>query len=166
MEAIPEMYKDSLPDPEGPEGARRATGGPSGASPAQQGRLADPEVPEKPERRHFTAEYKMRILAEVDACETHGEIGALLRREGLYSSHLSRWRKRQREGALGALSPKKRGPAPRPVNPLEKRVRELERENRRLSRKLEAAETIIEVQKKVSALLGIDLETPEESEVD
>ena len=78
----------------------------------------DPEVPEKPERRRFTAEYKLRILAEADKCTRPGEIGALLRREGLYWSNLSNWRRRRREGTLGALSPRKRGPAPKPVNPL------------------------------------------------
>ena len=135
------------------EGARRAEGDqePSPARP-------DPEVPERPERRKFTAEYKLRILAEADACETHREVGALLRREGLYSSHLSRWRQRQRAGALGALKPKKRGPEPDPVVPFKKRIADLERENERLRKKLTQAETIIDVQKKVSGLLGTQAE--------
>jgi transposase len=137
MEAIREMTKQE--NRSSAEGARRASGAedrwPFDEPP-------DPEVPERPERRKFTAEYKIKILAEADACETHGEIGALLRREGLYSSHLSRWRQRQRAGALGALKPKKRGPD------------DLERENERLSKKLTQAETIIDVQKKVSGLLG------------
>lgn len=116
----------------------------------------DPEVTDRPTRRKLTASYKLKILAEADACKTPGEVGALLRREGLYSSYLSRWRRARDCGMLGALSPAKRGPKPQAVNPLEKRVAELERENRRLKKKLEAAETIIEVQKKVSGLLGID----------
>ena len=111
-----------------------------------------------PTRRKLTAEYKLKILAEADACTTPGEIGALLRREGLHSSYLSRWRRAREQGMLGALSPKKRGPKPEPENPLARRVAELERENRRLRKKLEGAETIIEVQKKVSGLLGINLE--------
>ncbi len=152
----------------GTEGGRRPSGVPSTvAAPAGDQHPAtppDPEVPEKPVRRRFTAEYKMRILEEADKCIKPGEIGALLRREGLYSSHLSTWRRNRREGTLGALRPKKRGPAPRPVNPLEGKVRELESENRRLRHKLKAAETIIDVQKKVSGLLGIDLESPESGE--
>lgn len=153
MEAIREMTKQENRSPA--EGARRASGAgdrwPFDGSP-------DPEVPERPERRKFTAEYKLRILAEADACKTHGEVGALLRREGLYSSHLSRWRQRQRAGALGALTPKKRGPEPDPSVPFEKRINDLERENARLRKKLAQAETIIDVQKKVSGLLGMPME--------
>ena len=131
MEAIREMTKQE--NRSSAEGARRASGAedrwPFDEPP-------NPEVPERPERRKFTAEYKLRILAEADACKTHGEISALLRREGLYSSHLSRWRQRQRAGALGALKPKKRGPEPDPVVPFKKRINDLERENERLSKKL------------------------------
>jgi len=149
MEAIREMTKQE--NRSSAEGALRASGAedrwPFDEPP-------NPEVPERPERRKFTAEYKIKILAEADACETHGEIGALLRREGLYSSHLSRWRQRQRAGALGALKPKKRGPEPDPVVPFKKRINDLERDNERLSKKLTQAETIIDVQKKVSGLLG------------
>lgn len=125
----------------------------SPVSEAGEGR-PDPEVTAKPTRRKLTAEYKLRILAEADACTTPGEIGALLRREGLYSSYLSRWRRARDRGMLGALRPQKRGPKPKPQNPLAKRVAELERENKKLRKKLQAAETIIEVQKKVSGLLG------------
>lgn len=149
MEAIREMTKQESRS--SAEGARRASGAedrwPFDKPP-------DPEVPEKPVRRKFTAEYKLRILAKADACETHGQVGALLRREGLYSSHLSRWRARQRAGALGALSPKKRGPEPDPVVPFKKRVSDLERENVSLRKELVQARTIIDVQKKVSGLLG------------
>lgn len=120
----------------------------------------DPEVPAKARRRRYTAKYKLAILAQADACSKPGEIGALLRREGLYSSILSRWRQQRKAGTLAALTPKKRGRKPRRVDPQAKRVAELERENARLREKLEKAETIIEVQKKLSQLLGTE---PEES---
>jgi len=113
----------------------------------------DAEVPEKARRRHFTAKYKLRILAKADGCSEPGEIGKLLRKEALYSSHLSKWRQQREEGALAALAPKKRGRKPRPVDPQAKRVAELERENARLRQQLAKAETIIEVQKKLSQLL-------------
>ncbi len=114
----------------------------------------DPEVPAKARRRRFTAKYKLRILAKADRCSKPGDVGKLLRQEGLYSSLLSRWREQREAGALAALTPKKRGRKPRPVDPQAKRVAELERENARLRQKLEKAETIIEVQKKLSQLLG------------
>jgi len=120
----------------------------------------DPEVPAKAQRRRYTAKYKLSILAQADACSKPGEIGALLRREGLYSSILSRWRQQRKAGTLAALTPKKRGRKPRPVDPQAKRVAELERENARLREKLEKAETIIEVQKKLSQLLATE---PDES---
>ena len=113
----------------------------------------DPEVPAKARRRRFTAKYKLRILAKADRCSKPGDVGKLLRQEGLYSSILSRWREQRETGALAALTPKKRGRKPRPVDPQAKRVAELERENARLRQKLERAETIIEVQKKLSLLL-------------
>lgn len=125
----------------------------------------DPEVVAKPVRRKFTAEYKLRILREADACAP-GELGALLRREGLYSSHLTKWRQQREQGQLEALAPKKRGRKAQEPNPLEQRVKELERENQRLRNRLQQAETIIEVQKKVSTLLGIPLSQPEKSESD
>jgi transposase-like protein len=126
------------------------------SAPTQFDQEPDPEVSGQPDKRVFTNEYKLRILAEADACEKSGELGALLRREGLYNSQLYRWRKRRDEGALESLSPQKRGPKASPPNPLEKKVRALERENERLRNKLRAAETIIDVQKKVSTLLGIE----------
>jgi len=113
----------------------------------------DPEVPEKARRRRFTAKYKLHILAKASECSKPGEIGELLRKEGLYSSHLSKWRQQREAGALAALTPKKRGRKPLPVDPQAKRVAELERENTRLRQKLEKAETIIDVQKKLSRLL-------------
>ena len=123
----------------------------------------DPEVIEKPVRRKFTAEYKLRILAEADSCTEPGQVGAILRREGLYSSHLTDWRRKRRQGTLVSLSPKKRGPKPE-KNPLAFEVARLEREVDRLQRKLKQAETIIDVQKKVSGLLGIDPWSPEPGE--
>ena len=122
--------------------------------PARAASDPDPEVPARARRRKFTAAYKLDILAQADACSEPGEIGALLRREGLYSSLLSKWRSQRAAGALAALSPKKRGRKPRRVDPQAKRVAQLERENARLREKLEKAETIIEVQKKLSQLLG------------
>ena len=119
----------------------------------------DPEVPAKARRRRFTAAYKQRILEEVAQCSEPGEIGALLRREGLYSSLLSKWRAQQAAGAAAALEPKKRGRKARPADPQAKRVAQLERENARLRKKLEQAETIISVQKKLSQLLAQDDET-------
>jgi transposase-like protein len=104
----------------------------------------DPEVNAKPDRRKFSAEYKQRILAEADACTEAGQIGALLRREGLYSSNLTHWRQQRSEGSLKALSPKKRGPKP---DPLASENATLRRRIERLEAELKRAETIIEVQK-------------------
>ena len=115
----------------------------------------DPEVAERAARRRFTAEYKLRMLRQADACTGIGELGALLRREGLYSSHLTTWRRQREEGSLAALSPKKRGRPAAPASPLARRVAELERENARLTQRLQQAETIITVQKKLSEALGI-----------
>jgi transposase len=116
----------------------------------------DPEVPEKAVRRKFTAEYKRSILEQADAGRGEGAIGALLRREGLYSSHLSTWRRQREEGTLQALSAKKRGRKSN-FHPLAPENARLRAENARLLRRLEQAETIIEVQKKVSTLLGISI---------
>ena len=116
----------------------------------------DPEVPERATRRRFTAEYKLRIVQEAEACKD-GEIGALLRREGLYSSHLSTWREQFRGGAFKGLQAKKRGPAPNPDKRVAREVAKLEREIERLRKRLQQAETIIDFQKKVSEILGIPL---------
>lgn len=129
------------------------------------GESPDPEVLEQGRRRTFPAAYKLRILQDADACTEPGEIGALLRREGLYSSHLTSWRRQRKEGALRAMTSKSRGPKPR-KNPMAKQVIQLERENTRLCRKLEQAEAIIEIQKKVAALLGIPLNGPRSDEND
>ncbi len=147
------------------EGARRATGivPMAGTSAHLVNSAPDPEVPEKRPRRRFTAKYKLRILAEADACTQPGQMGALLRREGLYSSNLTTWRKQRAQGILQAMSPKKRGRKRKVKNPLAKKVAQLEKENRRLQQKLKKADLIIEAQKKISEILGIN-QIPEDSE--
>jgi transposase-like protein len=119
-------------------------------------------VVEKAKRRRFTAEYRLKIVRAAEACKGSGEIGALLRREGLFSSQLSTWRRQWEEGALEGLRARKRGPKGKAVDP---RVKRLERENARLVRKLKKADAIIAFQKKVHELLGIPLK-PYESEED
>ena len=114
----------------------------------------------KAERRRFTAEYKRRIVRAADRCTKPGEIGALLRREGLYSSLLTTWRAARERGELEGLSPKKRGPKATPPDPRDKKLAEQEREITRLRKRAERAEALVELQKKVAALLG----TPSESE--
>lgn len=116
----------------------------------------NPEVIEKASRRRFTAEYKLRIVREAEACSS-GELGALLRREGLYSSNLACWRRQVAEGQLAALTPQKRGRRGRSVNPLSKKVLELEQETERLRQRLQQAEEIIDLQKKISDIRGISL---------
>jgi transposase-like protein len=115
------------------------------------------EVLAKAERRRFSLEYKRRILQEADACSQSGELGALLRREGLYSSHLAAWRAARARGELSGLSPKKRGRKARPPQAEAKRILQLEREVRRLRARAERAEALVELQKKVAALLGNEL---------
>ena len=122
----------------------------------------DPEVPEKRPRRKFTAKYKLRVLQEAENCTVPGEVGALLRREGLYSSNLTAWRKQKEQGILQGVTPKKRGRKSKEKNPLAQRVAELERANRKLQNKLKKAEIIIDVQKKISQILQTD--DPDESE--
>ena len=119
--------------------------------------VPDPEVVARAKRRRFSAEYKLRILEEAEACSERGQIGSLLRREGLYSSHLTTWRQQREQGQLEALSPKKRGRKPSVDEALAKELAELKRENQRLGNRLQQAETIIEVQKKLSGLLGLTL---------
>lgn len=114
--------------------------------------VPDPEVVSETKRRRFTVEYKQRILAEVDQGQEAGAIGAILRREGLYSSHLTTWRRQRVQGQLQGLGPKKRGRKP---DPQAAELARLQRENERLKARLHQAEMIIEVQKKVSQLLGL-----------
>ena len=116
------------------------------------------EVVAKATRRRFTAEYKLTVLQEADACTEPGEIGALLRREGLYTSHLCLWRKQRRARALTGLAPARRGPAPKATNPLSAKVAALEQETRWLRARAERAEALVELQKKVSEILGIALQ--------
>ena len=130
--------------------AANAAGAPAaGLGPA----VPDSEVVARPHRRRFTAEYKRSIIDQADAAKDAGAVGALLRREGLYSSHLTTWRRQRKQGELDALTPKKRGPKV-VISPLVKQNRELQAANARLLKKLKNAELIIEVQKKVAALLG------------
>jgi transposase len=125
--------------------------------------VVETEVTEKAKRRRFTAEYKKKILAEAERCTQAGEVGALLRREGLYSSHLTVWRQAVKErGELHGLDPRKRGPKAPPRDDRDNRILELERQAARLRADLERAQMVIELQKKVSELLGVVL--PKNSE--
>ena len=123
----------------------------------------DPEVLEKKSRRKFTAKYKLDILRKANACTQTGQMGTLLRREGLYYSNLTTWRRQKEQGLLEAMSPRKRGRKKVERNPLAQEVAKLQRENERLRSKLKKAHTIIEVQKKVSEILGISQDPEEES---
>ena len=144
----------------GSEGARRATGDSGARAP---GGAPDPEVAERAKRRRFTAEYKLRILREADACKGHGDLGALLRREGLYSSHLATWRRQRDEITKAGLKARKHGPKGKVVDP---RVKQLERENARLNRRLKRVELMLDIQKKASEMLGIPLNQPDSDEND
>ena len=144
----------------GSEGARRATGDSGARAP---GGAPDPEVTERAKRRRFTAEYKFRILRKADACKGDGDVGALLRREGLYSSQLAAWRRQRDEIAKAGLKARKRGPKGKVVDP---RVKLLERENARLKRRLERVELMLTIQKKASEMLGIPLNPPDKDEND
>ena len=126
-------------------------------------RSQDVEVLPKPKRRTFTAKYKAKILAEADACEP-GEVGALLRREGLYSSHLSKWRAQRARGAAAGLEPKKRGRKRNANQELQDELKRLRRQNRRLEEELHKAQVVIDVQKKVAMLLGVPVETASSEE--
>jgi transposase-like protein len=130
---------------------------------ADSGR-ANPEVSDKPRRRRFSAAYKLKVLRESDRCTKPGEFGALLRREGIYSSSLSAWRRQRESGELSGLKPKKRGRKAKPKDHRDKLLAEQERELKRLKRKLSQAETVIEVQKKVASLLGIPLKSVPDDE--
>jgi transposase len=142
------------------EGARRATGGaPAGARPP----VPDPAVEAKPVRRRFTAEYKLRILREVERAKEPGEVGRILRREGLYSSHLSHWRRERDRVAKTGLAARKRGPQHRVEDP---RIKQLERELTRLRKQNQRLEVMLEIQKKTSELLGIPLSRLDDDEND
>jgi transposase-like protein len=160
MKVVERKARDEMMEEAGEtEGARRATGVfPAGAPAAGAG--TDVEVVAKAERRRFTAEYKRRIVREADRCTKPGEIGALLRREGLYSSLLTTWRAARDRGELEGLAAKKRGPTVVAPDPRDKKIAELEREVGRQTKRAERAEGLVDVQKKLAALLG----TPFESE--
>jgi transposase len=147
-------------EPTGSEGARRATEDSVGSVRSQ---IPDPEVMEKPKRRRFSSEYKLRIVREADSCKGDGDVGALLRREGLYFSTLSNWRRQRDEIVRKGLAGVRRGRKAKKQDP---RIKELERENAQLRLRLKKAETILEIQKKASELLGISLESPDSEEND
>ena len=123
----------------------------------------NPEVLARAKRRTYTADYKLKVLGEADAARGSGEIGAVLRKHGLYSSHLTKWRKERRSGILEGLSPQKRGPKSKP-SPLTEENQKLCRENQHLTEELRKAEIVIEVQKKVAMLLGRPILAPEREE--
>jgi transposase-like protein len=124
-------------------------------------KMPNTEVVAKANRRQYTAEYKLRILRELDGSQGSGETGALLRREGLYSSHLTHWRRQRERGELAGLAPHKRGPKP---DPQAVELARLQGENERLREQLRKAELIIDVQKKVAQLLGVSSEATQPDE--
>lgn len=141
-----------------PEGAPGATGGALAGGVGELMAIAapDPQVPAQKPRRKLTAQYKLRILAEADRCTSSRQVSQLLRREGLYSSSLTRWRRLREQGLLDAMAPKTRGRKPIEKNPLAGELAKLQKENDQLRKKLWRAERIIEVQKKISQILEID----------
>jgi transposase len=168
------MISEKIRTAQGMEGARRATGIPCAATAAQGAHSMpsllvnppDPEVPEKAVRRRFTAEYKLHILRQAEVCQEPGGVGALLRREGLYSSYLTTWRSQRDAGILSSLKPKQRGRKANPIHPFQAEVEQLRKENNRLQKRLKKAELIIDIQKKISQMLGIPLKNPEIGEDD
>ena len=151
-------------EPQGSEGERSEPERPGGITSAGRWvRPPDPEVSDRPQRRKFTADYKRRILAEIDSATGQGQVGTILRREGLYSSHITTWRKTRDGAGRNALEPKKRGPKAKAKDPLQIEAAQLRRENAKLHKKLRRAELMIEIQKKVHEMLGIDL-PPEPSD--
>lgn len=169
------MIKDLAQAAQGPRagdtersGGERSEAPRSGGFPALERATSAPEVPDpevaaRPKRRQFTAEYKLRIVREADACKGLGEIGALLRREGLYSSHLVVWRRQREEAAQAQLKARKRGPKAKLKDP---RVKQLERENARLQRQLKRVELLLDIQKKAGEILGIPLKNLDDVEND
>ena len=155
MKASMNIHSSTVMD-EALTGARRASGNASSVAP-------DPEVAAIAKRRQFSSSEKRRILAAADRCTKAGEIGALLRREGIYSAYLTTWRKQRAAAERAALAPQERGRPADPTRAEDRRVAELTRENERLRRKLTQAHTIIDVQKKLCTLLGLPTaENPEE----
>ena len=144
-------------EPERSEGDRSATEVNAGAI------HPDPEVVALAKRRSFTADYKQRILSEADRAKGSGGVGALLRREGLYSSLLTTWRRERASGVRQALAPQKRGPKSK-RDPVQEEIQRLQKDNARLTEQLRKAEIVIDVQKKVGALLGWPIATPDPDE--
>lgn len=122
----------------------------------------NPEVVARAKRRRFSGEYKQKILTQTDAAKGSGEVGAVLRSEGLYSSHLTKWRRERADGILGGLAPQKRGPKSK-SSPLATEIEKLRRDNERLTDRLRKAEIVIDVQKQVAMLLGRPFPETEES---
>lgn len=147
-----------IPDPSVLEGACRATGGALGSAPPLRPPDTDMEVVPRAKRRRFSNADKRRILKEADGCTQSGEIGALLRREGVYSSNLSNWRRQREADELAALAPQKRGPKADPKRAEALHIAKLTVENERLKNQLDKAMLVIDVQKKVAALLGHTLD--------
>jgi len=163
------MHSAKTHDSRGVDGVRRAPATPNDASPVEAASShpaeivrPNPEVVARPTRRRFTAADKLRILQLADACTAVGSLGALLRAEGLYASHLTTWRRQRTEGTLSALTPQKRGRKVVVPHPQRAENERLRQENARLSTRLKQAELIIDVQKQVSQILGLPLETPVE----
>ncbi len=129
-----------------------------------EAQIPDPEVVPQAKRRRFKAVYKLRILKEADGCTKPGQIGELLRREGLYSSHLSKWRQQRTRGQLQGLGPKKRGRSAQAPAPAAAELDRLRRENEQLRAQLEQAEIIMDVQKKLARLLGLTTAESQSSE--
>jgi transposase-like protein len=131
--------------------------------PPKNGSTPPTEVSSKAKRRSFTTQFKLDILAQADACRDSGEeVGALLRKHGLYSSHLSDWRRERQAGELSVAHPKHRGPKPAPKDPSAERIAQLEKQLARMTARAEHAEALVELQKKVAALLGKPLPEPSE----
>ncbi len=167
------MIAESIKETQGNEGNMRATKIPLGRilpevhlDRGKAAVLPNPEVPDKTVRRRFTAEYKLRILNQADACTEPGSLGTLLRREGLYASNLNTWRHQRERGILSGLTPRKRGRKESVSEPLLAENEKLRKENERLTNRLRQAEIIIDVQKKVSQILGTPLATPGEGGAD
>ena len=144
-------------EPERSESDRSATVSKAGPEPNAR---PDPEVVAQAKRRTFSADYKQRILAEADQAKGSGGIGALLRREGLYSSVLTNWRRERAAGVRQSLAPQKRGPKSK-RDPVQEEIQKLQKDNARLTEQLRKAEIVIDVQKKVGALLGWPIHTPD-----
>jgi transposase-like protein len=144
-------------EPERSESDRSATGSKAGPEPNT---YPDPEVVAQAKRRRFTAEYKQSILTKADQAKGSGGVGALLRREGLYSSLLTTWRRERAAGVRNALAPQKRGPKSK-RDPAQEEIQKLQKDNARLTEQLRKAEIVVDVQKKVGALLGWPIHTPD-----